>query len=180
MKASGAAATTILVPRLAESKYRFQDDPRLFYSADLGIKILSPDGWAITDGSERGAGTHSVSILLNKETLFHPRINLMIEDVGDVNFMDYFFLQLNSLSKRGTHVLRSHLDENSQIITLLLLQTTDRSARLFGLQKHFLRRDRVYSVVVSDLKPEYIEKEPRLVHHITRVIKSFTFIEFSF
>ena len=40
--------TTILVPRLAESRHHYQDNPRIFYSDDLGIKIFSPEGWTIS------------------------------------------------------------------------------------------------------------------------------------
>ncbi len=178
--------TTILIPRLAESRHHYQDNPRLFYSDDLGIKILSPEGWTVSAGSEQDAadsGTlsdrrRSISILLNKETLFRPKINLMLEDIGDVNFMDYFHHRLNSLRRCGIQAVKYHIDENFQIVTLQLLQTTDRGARLFGLQKYFLRKGKAYTIDVSDLNPEYIEKEPKLVRDITQVIQSFAFVEF--
>lgn len=179
--------TTILISRFAEPKHHYQDNPRIFYSDDLGIKILSPEGWTITADDEKDAGgnretsstrTHSISILLNKETLFRPKISLILENVGDVNFMDYFHHRLNSLRMGGIQVVKFHIDENFQIVTLQLLQTTARGTRLFGLQKYFLRTGKVYTIAVSDLNPEYIEKEPKLVRDITQVIQSFAFVEF--
>jgi hypothetical protein len=179
--------TTILIPRLAESRHHYQDNQRIFYSDDLGIKILSPEGWTVSAGSEKDAAdnrgtlsnrTRSISILLNKETLFRPKINLMLEDIGDVNFMDYFHHRLNSLRRCGIQAVKYHIDENFQIVTFQLLQTTARGAQLFGLQKYFLRKGKAYTITVSDLNPEYIEKEPKLVRDITQVIQSFAFVEF--
>jgi hypothetical protein len=172
--------TTILIPRLAESRHHYQDNPRIFYSDDLGIKILSPEGWTVS-ADNRGTlsnRTHSISILLNKETLFRPKINLMLENIGDVNFMDYFHHRLNSLRRCGIQAVKYHIDENFQIVTILLLQTTARGTQLFGLQKYFLRKGKAYTITVSDLNPEYIEKEPKLVRDITQVIQSFAFVEF--
>jgi hypothetical protein len=167
-----SSGTTILVPCLAGARRHYQANPRLFYSDDLGIKIFSPKGWIITAGGER-----EVSIILNKETLFRPKLSLIIEDVGDVNFMDYFHDRLNSFRRSGIQAVKFHIDENFRIVTFQLLETTDRGARLFGLQKYFLRRGKVYTIAVSGLNPEYIEKEPKLMHDITLVIQSFAFVE---
>jgi hypothetical protein len=179
--------TTVLLPRLAEPRYHYQDNPRIFYSDDLGIKILAPEGWTITaddqndTGGSRGTSstrTHSISILLNKETLFRPKLSLILENVGDVNFMEYFHGRLNSLRRSGIQTVKFHIDENFHIVTLQLLQTTSRGARLFGLQKYFLRQGKAYTIAVSDLNPEFIEQEPKLMRDITQVIQSFAFVEF--
>ena len=176
-----SSGTTILLPRL-----HFQDNPRIFYSDDLGIRILSPEGWTIATDGVKDAGSdqetvpsrrRTISILLNKETLFRPKINLILEEIGDVNFMEYFHQRLNSLRRGGIQAIRNYIDGNFQIVTFQLLQTTTGGARLFGLQKYFLRKGKAYTITVSDLNPEYIEKEPRLVRDITQVIQSFAFVE---
>lgn len=179
--------TTVLLPRLAEPRYHYQDNPLIFYSDDLGIKILAPEGWTITaddqndTGGSRGTSStraHAISILLNKETLFRPKLSLILENVGDVNFMEYFHGRLNSLRMSGIQTVKFHIDENFHIVTLQLLQTTSRGARLFGLQKYFLRQGKAYTIAVSNLNPEFIEQEPKLMRDITQVIQSFAFVEF--
>jgi hypothetical protein len=205
-------ATTVLLPGHTESHRPFQDDRRIFYSADLQIMILSPEGWTITAGEKTDAGSktpeaepdqelksdirqpwpddgilpetgsqrmRSISVLLNKETLFRPTITLVLGHIGDVNFMDYFHRRVNSLRQAGIQVVDHYIDENFRIVTLQLAQTTARGVRLFGLQKYFLRKGMVYNITVSDLNPEYMEKEPKLMRDITQVIQSFAFVEFT-
>jgi hypothetical protein len=78
----------------------------------------------------------------------------------------------------GIQTVKFHIDENFHIVTLQLLQTTSRGARLFGLQKYFLRQGKAYTIAVSNLNPEFIEQEPKLMRDITQVIQSFAFVEF--
>jgi hypothetical protein len=115
-----------------------------------------------------------ISILPEKNATFRPEIDLVVQNIGDINFMGYFHLRLNALNRDGIEV-GYHLDELFQVVTLRLTKTSSQGPD-FQIQKYFIRDGKVYNVIVRGLDPGQMENEPELVEEIRQIVRSFAFV----
>jgi len=176
-------ATTVVIPLIEDVLRRYREHPNIYYNEKLGFKIFCPAGWNVGPGTGQTAWEQLdylvnvsgfISILTGRNAIFRPEIDLVVENIGDVNFMGYFHMRLNALNRDGIEV--DHLDELFQVVTLRLQQA--RSDRLpdFQIQKYFIRDGRVYNIIVRGLDPVQMENEPELVEEIRQIVRSFAFV----
>lgn len=177
------SSTTVIIPSFPDALTRYEHDPHNFVHEKLGFKIYAPEGWVITRNATAAMpqpqpdGVVSILILFEKSTLFRPKIELLIESIGDVNFMGYFQQRLNDLRTSGIELLRHHIDEQFQVVTFELMQNKPGTARTFQIHKYFIRNGKAYTIRVSELNPEYTDQEPKIVNDIKKIVKSLAFIE---
>ena len=176
-------ATTVVIPRIEEVLHRYREHPNIYYNERQGFKIFCPVGWTVDPGAGRAGEQFNylvnvsgfISILPARNATFRPEIDLVVENVGDVNFMAYFHLRLNAFCKAGIEVAY-HLDELFQVVTLKLKQTGANGLLDFQIQKYFIRDGRVYNIIVRGLDPVQMENEPDLVGEIRQIVRSFAFV----
>lgn len=101
----------------------------------------------------------------------------MVENVGDINTKSYMELNLNILKVSGMEVLNSHIDEHFNSATLELRQISPLGVSIFQVQKYFIHNGKAYTITISELNPEYMGKEPKLVDEIKEIVQSFSFVE---
>ncbi len=178
------SATTVVIPRIEDVLRRYSEDPSIYYNEELGFKIFCPAGWIVDPGTGRVAGERSdyptnvsgaIFILTDRNATWRPEIDLVVENIGDVDFMAYFHLRINSLNRNEIEVAY-HLDETFQVVTLMLTKTSSQGHD-FQIQKYFIRHGQVYNIIVRGLDPEQMAREPELVDGIEDIVHSFAFIE---
>ncbi len=178
------SATTVVIPRIEDVLRRYSENPNIYYDEKLGFKIFCPAGWIVDPGTGQTAGEQfdylanvsgAISILTDRNANFRPEIDLVVENMGDVNFMAYFHLRLNALNRNEIEVVY-HLDEIFQVVTLMLTMTSSQGHD-FQIQKYFIRHGQVYNIIVRGLDPERMARESELVDGIEDIVRSFAFVE---
>jgi hypothetical protein len=175
-------ATTVVIPLIDDVLRRYSEHPNIYYKESLGFKIFRPAGWMVDPEAGRTGEQFDylanvsgfISILPEKNATFRPEIDLVVQNIGDINFMGYFHLRLNALNRDGIEV-GYHLDELFQVVTLRLTKTSSQGPD-FQIQKYFIRDGKVYNVIVRGLDPGQMENEPELVEEIRQIVRSFAFV----
>jgi hypothetical protein len=176
-------ATTVVIPLIEDVLRRYREHPNIYYNEDLSFKIFCPVGWILDPGAGQTGEQFDylinvsvfISILPDRNAAFRPEIDLVVENIGDVNFMGYFHMRLNAL-KRNQIEASYHLDELFRIVTLMLKKTSSDRLLDFQIQKYFIRDGRVYNIIVRGLDPSQMENEPELVEEVKQIIRSFAFV----
>jgi hypothetical protein len=177
------SATTVVIPRIEDVLRRYREHPNIYYNENLGIKIFYPPGWIVDPEAGRTGEQYDclehvssfTSILPDHNTAFRPEIDLVVQDIGDVNFMAYFYLRLNALKRKQIEAAY-HLDELFQVVTLMLKKTCSDRLPDFQIQKYFIREGRIYNIIVRRLDPGQMENAPELVEEIRQIVRSFAFV----
>jgi hypothetical protein len=175
-------ATTVVIPQIEDVLRRYSEHPNIYYNERLGFKIFHPAGWMVDPEAGRAGEQFDylanvsgfISMMPEKNATFRPEIDLVVQNVGDVNFMGYFYLRLNVLNRKGIEV-GYHLDELFQVVTLRLTNTNSQGPD-FQIQKYFIRDGQVYNVIVRGLDPGLMENEPGLVEEVGEIVRSFAFV----
>jgi hypothetical protein len=174
-------ATTVVIPLIEDVLRRYREHPNIYYNEKLSFKIFCPTGWILGAGQTGEQFDYLVnvsyftSILPDRNAPFRPEVDLMVENIGDVNFMSYFYLRLNALKRKGIEVAY-HLDELFHVVTLMLKKTSSERLPDFQIHKYFIRDGRVYNIIVRGLDPSQMENEPELVEEVKQIIRSFAFV----
>jgi len=161
-------------------------DPNTFISKEFNFLISWPKGWVgdkeIGENMRKQLGfpiTVSFPISILSEKLlpgFRPNVNVVVENVGDINIKSYMAQSLNILRVSGMEVLNSHIDDHFNSATLELRRMSPLGVSIFQVQKSFIHNGKAYTITISELKPEFMEKEPQLVHEIKEIVQSFSFL----
>lgn len=176
-----------LIPKVVKIVESWKKDPNIFLSEDLGFKISWPKGWVgdkeIGETIRKQLGfpiTVSFPISILSEKLlpgFRPNVNVVVENVGDISIKSYIEQSLNVLKISGMEVLNHHIDEHFNSATLELRQISPLGVNIFQVQKYVIHNSKAYTITVSELHPEHMEKKPKLVDEIKEIVQSFSFVE---
>jgi hypothetical protein len=176
-----------LIPKVAKTVEGWKKDPNIFLSENLGFKIGWPKGWVgdkeIGETIRKQLGypitiSLPISILSEKMLLgLRPNVNVVVEIVGDIGIKSYIEQSLNVLKIHDIEVLNYHMDEHFNSATLELRQTSPLGVNIFQVQKYVIHDGKAYTITVSELHPEHMEKEPKLVDEIKDIVQSFSFVE---
>jgi len=175
-------ATTVVIPQIEDVLRRYSEHPNIYYNESLGFKIFLPAGWMVDPEAGRTGEQFDylanvsgfISMMPGRNASCQPEIDLVVQNIGDINFMGYFHLRLNALNRDGIEV-GYHLDELFQVVTLRLTKTSSQGPD-FQIQKYFIRDGKVYNVIVRGLDPGQMENEPELVEEIRQIVRSFAFV----
>ena len=161
-------------------------DPNTFASKEAGFTIKWPDGWM-------GDTQHGNNVLRQLGfpvfvsapiTIFskkiigmvRPNINVVVEQTGKVAIAQYMDLTCQGLKAHGWEVLRSTADEAMDSGSVEMRLVNPAGQTLMQLQKCFHRNGKVFTITITELPPEAMEKDPQAIDEIKQIVQSFQFI----
>lgn|GEM_PF-2825662 len=178
------AATTIVLSDWDGVIYRYKERPNTIIDQQVRYKISYPMGWTLNSLAgkikilrEKELADSSARILVKFENPddISPKLYLLVETMQVPDFLNYLYMKINDWKKIYLKV--DCLSEEFFNVATIRLQQSIRGCFVFHVIKYIVNRDRLFSLVVSDLSAEQFNERPNLAEDIKYIAKSLTFID---
>ncbi len=178
-----STATTVIIPGRQSILLRYEGNPHIFYNKDMGFKVYLPEGWK-ADAIDRSkaselntAGPISRFNLTRATGMFHPKIELLIKQTGDIDSIGCLEQLLDYYPLNKQELIRYYIDEQLHTATIEQMHSCPGKSHTFHITKYFLFQGKAYIISVSELSSGHLEKEAQALEEIKQIVQSFVFIE---
>ena len=162
-------------------------EPNTYVNKELGFKISWLDGWLgdteIGEVNRKQMGfpiTISIPIyILSKEVVegIRPNINVVVEHVGSLNINEYVNHELDLLKSLGLEVVKYNVNERLNFATVEIKWPIPQGSNMYQIQRIDIHDRKAYTITVTELTQEYMEKNPKTKSDIMDIVQSFYFIK---
>lgn len=183
LKKTGA---TIIIPGRTGTNHHFEETEHSIIRKETGFKVSWPGGWledrvlehAVMSQMGWPMNIYTNTIIVSERAdILLPKISIVVENVGNIDIIDYTHKRLNILTTHQTETLDYDVCKDFHTVTEIMLYKPTHDLESYQIQKSFLRNNKAYVFNIFDVYPEKVEKKPGLTTDIIKIVRSFTFLD---